>query len=151
MTNESIEATPRSVRDTLWKAYKETTDFDTKLFNALFAALTMLEKMEARLAALESRESNLHVRLAALEAVQSAPAPKVLYEGKPVLFPAKDNIQLAIEAIEDIRRQYLEVLRLDTCRTIQPGTNIINRLADAQRYLEELEKSVSLRRIRRGG
>ena len=82
MTNESIEATPRTVRDTLWKAYKETTDFDGELFNALFAALTMLEKMEARLAALESRESNLHVRLAALEAAQSAPASKVLYEGE---------------------------------------------------------------------
>ena len=68
MTNESIEATPRTVRDTLWKAYKETTDFDTKLFNALFAALTMLEKMEAR--------------LTTLEAARSAPAPKVLYEGE---------------------------------------------------------------------
>ena len=68
MTNESIEATPRTVRDTLWKAYKETTDFDGELFNALFAALTMLEKMEAR--------------LTTLEAARSAPAPKVLYEGE---------------------------------------------------------------------
>ena len=124
MTNTPIEATPRTVRDTLWKAYKETTDFEGSLYSALFAALTMLEKMEAR--------------IAALEAARSAPASKVLYEGEPVLFLAKDNIQLAIEAIEDIRRQYLEVLRLDTCRTIQPGTNIINRLADAQKYLEEL-------------
>ncbi len=124
MTNTSNTPTPRSVRDALQKAYKATTDFDGELFNALFAALTMLEKQEAR--------------LAALFAAQSAPAPKVLYEGKPVPFPAKDNIQLAIEAIEDIRRQYLEVLRRDTCRAIQPGTNIINRLADAQQYLEKL-------------
>ena len=124
MTDMPNATTPRSVRDTLWEAYKETADFDTKLFNALFAALTMLEKMEAR--------------LTTLEAARSAPAPKVLYEGKPVLFLAKDNIQLAIEAIEDIRRQYLEVLRRDRCRTIQPGTNIINRLADAQQYLEKL-------------
>ena len=82
MTNESIEATPRTVRDTLWKAYKETTDFDGELFNALFAALTMLEKQKARLAALESRESNLHVRLAALEAARPVDTPKVLYEGE---------------------------------------------------------------------
>lgn len=82
MTNEPIEATPRTVRDTLRKAYREVTDFDTELFNALFAALSMLEKQKARLAALESRESNLHVRLAALEAAQSAPASKVLYEGE---------------------------------------------------------------------
>lgn len=85
MTNTSNTPTPRSprsVRDTLLKAYKETTDFDGKLFNALFAALSMLEKQKARLAALESRESNLHVRLAALEAAQSAPAPKALYEGE---------------------------------------------------------------------
>ena len=68
MTNESIEATPRTVRNTLRKAYKETTDFDGELFNALFAAPTMLEKMEAR--------------IAALEAARSAPAPKVLYEGE---------------------------------------------------------------------
>ena len=68
MTNEPIEATPRSVRDTLWKAYKETTDFDGELFNALFAALTMLEKMEAR--------------IAALEAARPTATPKVLYEGE---------------------------------------------------------------------
>ena len=124
MTDAPIEATPRSVRDALQKAYKETTDFDGELFNALFAALTMLEKQEAR--------------IAALEAARPTATPTVLYEGKPVLFLAKDNIQLAIEAIEDIRRQYLEVLRRDRCRTIQPGTNIINRLADAQQYLEKL-------------
>lgn len=68
MTNESIEATPRSVRDTLRKAYREVTDFDTELFNALFAALTMLEKQEAR--------------LAALEAARPVDTPKVLYEGE---------------------------------------------------------------------
>ena len=71
MTNTSNTPTPRSprsVRDALQKAYKETADFDTKLFNALFAALTMLEKMEAR--------------LTTLEAARSAPAPKVLYEGE---------------------------------------------------------------------
>lgn len=124
MTDMPNATTPRSVRDELRNAYKQASDFDGELFNALFAALTMLEKMEAR--------------IAALEAARSAPAPKVLYEGKPVLFLAKDNIQLAIEAIEDIRRQYLEVLRRDRCRTIQPGTNIINRLADAQQYLEKL-------------
>lgn len=82
MTNESIEATPRTVRDALQKAYKETTDFDTELFNALFAALTMLEGQEARLAALESQESNLHVRRAALEAARPTATPKVLYEGE---------------------------------------------------------------------
>ena len=68
MTDMPNATTPRSVRDTLWEAYKETADFDTKLFNALFAALTMLEKMEAR--------------LTTLEAARSAPAPKVLYEGE---------------------------------------------------------------------
>ena len=68
MTNEPIEATPRSVRDVLQKAYKKTDDFDTKLFNALFAALTMLEKQEAR--------------LAALEAARPTATPKVLYEGE---------------------------------------------------------------------
>ena len=68
MTNEPIEATPRSVRDTLWKAYKETTDFDGELFNALFAALTMLEKMEAR--------------IAALEAARPTATPQVLYESE---------------------------------------------------------------------
>ena len=78
MTNESIEATPRSVRDTLWKAYKETTDFEGSLYSALFAALTMLEKMEAR--------------IAALEAARSAPAPKVLYEGEADVL--KDGILL---------------------------------------------------------
>ena len=41
MTNESIEATPRTVRNTLRKAYREVTDFDTELFNALFAALAI--------------------------------------------------------------------------------------------------------------
>lgn len=79
MTNEPIEATPRSVRDALQKAYKETTDFDTELFNALFAALTMLEKMEAR--------------IAALEAARSAPAPKVLYEGEASVL--RDGILLS--------------------------------------------------------
>lgn len=68
MTDMPNAATPRSVRDTLWKAYKETTDFEGSLYSALFAALTMLEKMEAR--------------IAALEAARSAPAPKVLYEGE---------------------------------------------------------------------
>ena len=124
MTDMPNATTPRSVRDELRNAYKQASDFEGSLYSALFAALTMLEKMEAR--------------LTTLEAARSAPAPKVLYEGKPVLFLAKDNIQLAIEAIEDIRRQYLEVLRRDRCRTIQPGTNIINRLADAQQYLEKL-------------
>lgn len=82
MTNEPIEATPRSVRDALQKAYKKTDDFDTKLFNALFAALTMLEKQEARLAALESQESNLHVHRAALKAARPTATPQVLYEGE---------------------------------------------------------------------
>lgn len=68
MTNEPIEATPRSVRDALQKAYKETADFDTKLFNALFAALTMLEKMEAR--------------IDTLEAARPTATPQVLYEGE---------------------------------------------------------------------
>lgn len=93
MTNTSNTPTPRSprsVRDTLWKAYKETTDFDGKLFNALFAALTMLEKQEARLAALEAQESNLHVRLAALEAARPVDTPKVLYEGEASVL--KDGI-----------------------------------------------------------
>ena len=68
MTDMPNATTPRSVRDTLWEAYKETADFDTKLFNALFAALTMLEKQEAR--------------LAALEAARPTATPKVLYEGE---------------------------------------------------------------------
>ena len=78
MTNEPIEATPRSVRDALQKAYKETADFDTELFNALFAALTMLEKMEAR--------------IAALEAARPTATPKVLYEGEASVL--KDGILL---------------------------------------------------------
>ena len=103
MTNTSNTPTPRSprsVRDTLWKAYKETADFDTKLFNALFAALTMLEKMEARLAALESRESNLHVRLAALEAVQN-PAPPALFDGEAAVL--RDGLLLTPEAVLALR------------------------------------------------
>ena len=71
MTNTSNTPTPRSprsVRDALQKAYKETTDFDGELFNALFAALTMLEKMEAR--------------IAALEAARPTATPQVLYEGE---------------------------------------------------------------------
>lgn len=89
---EGEQATPRSVRDELRNAYKQASDFDTELFNALFAALSMLEKQKARLAALESRESNLHVRLAALEAAQSAPASKVLYEGEASVL--KDGVLL---------------------------------------------------------
>lgn len=68
MTNTPTKATPRSVRDTLWEAYKETTDFEGSLYSALFAALTMLEKMEAR--------------IAALEAARPIDVPKVLYEGE---------------------------------------------------------------------
>ena len=124
MTDMPNATTPGSVRDELRNAYKQASDFEGSLYSALFAALTMLEKQEAR--------------IAALEAARPTATPTVLYEGKPVLSLAKDNIQLAIEAIEDIRRQYLEVLRRDRCRTIQPGTNIINRLADAQQYLEKL-------------
>ena len=79
MTNESIEATPRTVRDTLRKAYREVTDFDTELFNALFAALTMLEKMEARIAALETE--------------RPVSASKVLYEGEASVL--RDGILLS--------------------------------------------------------
>ena len=68
MTNTSNTPTPRSVRDTLWKAYREVTDFDTELFNALFAALSMLEKMEAR--------------IDTLEAARPTATPQVLYEGE---------------------------------------------------------------------
>ena len=82
MTDMPNATTPRSVRDELRNAYKQASDFEGSLYSALFAALTMLEKQKARLAALESQESNLHVRLAALEAAQSAPASKVLYEGE---------------------------------------------------------------------
>ena len=39
MTNTPFEATPRSVRDALRKAYKETTDFEGSLYSALFAAV----------------------------------------------------------------------------------------------------------------
>ena len=68
MTNTSNTPTPRSVRDTLWKAYKETTDFEGSLYSALFAALTMLEKQEAR--------------IDTLEAARPVDTPKVLYEGE---------------------------------------------------------------------
>ena len=71
MTNTSNTPTPRSprpVRDELRNAYKQASDFEGSLYSALFAALTMLEKMEAR--------------LTTLEAARSAPAPKVLYEGE---------------------------------------------------------------------
>ena len=98
MTNEPVEATPRSVRDTLWKAYNETTDFDGELFNALFAALTMLEKQKARLAALESRESNLHVRLAALE-TQRKNAERAAAE--KALADARDESRSARQSYED--------------------------------------------------
>jgi len=94
MTNESIEATPRTVRNTLRKAYREVTDFDTELFNALFAALTMLEKMEAR--------------IAALEAARSAPAPKVLYEGEASV-PKDDLLLLTPGAMSVQKRVHIVV------------------------------------------
>ena len=68
MTNTPTKATPRSVRDELRNAYKQASDFEGSLYSALFAALTMLEKMEAR--------------LAALEAARPVDTPKVLYEGE---------------------------------------------------------------------
>jgi len=77
MTNTSNTPTPRSVRDELQEAYKETTDFDTELFNALFAALTMLEKMEARIDTLEAARP-----VDTLEAARPVDTPKVLYEGE---------------------------------------------------------------------
>ena len=82
MTDMPNATTPRSVRDELRNAYKQASDFEGSLYSALFAALTMLEKQEARLAALESQESNLHVRRAALEAARPTATPKVLYEGE---------------------------------------------------------------------
>jgi len=82
MTDMPNATTPRSVRDELRNAYKQASDFEGSLYSALFAALTMLEKQEARLAALEAQESNLHVRLAALEAARPVDTPKVLYEGE---------------------------------------------------------------------
>ena len=82
MTNEPIEATPRSVRDTLRKAYREVTDFDTELFNALFAALTMLEKQEARLAALEAARNGSDEKH---EAAPIAEGHAVLAVGEPIL------------------------------------------------------------------
>lgn len=103
MTNEPIEATPRTVRNTLRKAYREVTDFDTELFNALFAALTMLEKMEARIAALESQESNLHVRLAALEAARPVDTPKVLYEGEASVL--KDDLLLLTPGAMSVQKR----------------------------------------------
>lgn len=80
MTDMPNAATPRSVRDTLRKAYKETTYFEGSLYSALFAALKMLEKMEAR--------------IAALEAARSAPAPKVLYEGEASVLRLRDGLLL---------------------------------------------------------
>jgi len=94
MTNEPIEATPRSVRDALQKAYKETADFDTKLFNALFAALTMLEKMEAR--------------IAALEAARPVDTPKVLYEGEASV-PKDDLLLLTPGAMSVQKRVHIVV------------------------------------------
>ena len=94
MTNTSNTPTPRTARDTLRKAYKETTDFEGSLYNALFAALTMLEKMEAR--------------IAALEAARSAPAPKVLYEGEASV-PKDDLLLLTPGAMSVQKRVHIVV------------------------------------------
>jgi hypothetical protein len=45
----------------------------------------------------------------------------------------------AIAIIEDIRRQYLVVLKADTYRTIPRRVNILSRLADLQELLEDNE------------
>ena len=68
MTDMPNATTPRSVRDELRNAYKQASDFEGSLYSALFAALTMLEKKKAR--------------LAALEAARPTATPKVLYEGE---------------------------------------------------------------------
>lgn len=82
MTDMPNAATPRSVRDTLWKAYKETTDFEGSLYSALFAALTMLEKQEARLAALEAARNGSDEKH---EAAPIAVGHAVLAVGEPIL------------------------------------------------------------------
>lgn len=62
MTNTSNTPTPRSprsVRDELRNAYKQASDFEGSLYSALFAALMMLERQEARIDALESKVAAL--------------------------------------------------------------------------------------------
>lgn len=59
MTDMPNATTPRSVRDELRNAYKQASDFEGSLYSALFAALTMLERQEARIDALESKVAAL--------------------------------------------------------------------------------------------
>ena len=82
MTDMPNATTPGSVRDELRNAYKQASDFEGSLYSALFAALTMLEKQEARLAALEAARNGSDEKH---EAAPIAEGHAVLAVGEPIL------------------------------------------------------------------